>query len=79
MNSSDRTKTAVILLAVIACMALTAGRASAQAAAGLAAVSAVDPANGYPKWYQDKTVCNSRRAWTPRHPTLSWGEPICAD
>src|SRR5881628_44238 len=54
MNSSDRTKTAVILLAVIACMALTAGRASAQAAAGLAAVSAVDPANGYPKWYQDK-------------------------
>src|SRR5262245_27372297 len=54
MNSMDRTKTVGILLAVIACIALTAGRASAQAAAGLAAVSAVDPANGYPKWYQDK-------------------------
>src|SRR5262245_33355084 len=54
MNSMDRTKTVGILLAVIACIALTAGRASAQAAAGLAAVGAVDPANGYPKWYQDK-------------------------
>src|SRR5262249_14696577 len=54
MNSMDRTKTVGILLAVIACIALTARRASAQAGAGLAAVSAVDPANGYPKWYQDK-------------------------
>ena len=54
MNCIDRTKTAGILLAVIACIVFTAGRASAQAAQGLAAVGAVDPANGYPKWYQDK-------------------------
>src|SRR5881396_3271829 len=54
MNCIDRTKTAGILLAVIACIVFASGRASAQAAQGLAAVGAVDPANGYPKWYQDK-------------------------
>ena len=53
MDSIDRTKTAVILLAVIACVVVTAGWASAQQASGLAAVGAVDPANGYPKWYMD--------------------------
>src|SRR5437867_4402222 len=53
MDSIDRTKTAVILLAVIACVVVTAGWASAEQASGLAAVGAVDPANGYPKWYMD--------------------------
>ncbi len=41
-----------IALAVIVCVALSAGSAFAQAA-GLAAVGAVDPANGFPKWYID--------------------------
>src|SRR5262252_7227917 len=55
MNSIDRTKTAVILLAVIACVVVTAGWASAQQGTGLSAVGAPDPAIGYPKWYMDKT------------------------
>src|SRR3989441_1940123 len=42
-----------ISLAVIACVMLTAGWASAQQASGLTAVGAPDPANGYPKWYMD--------------------------
>src|SRR5207244_10094902 len=41
-------------LAVIACITLTGGLASAQNAQGLAAVGAIDPANGYPRWYLDK-------------------------
>src|SRR5437899_252635 len=41
-----------ISLAVIVCVAFTAGSAFAQAA-GLAAVGAADPANGFPKWYID--------------------------
>src|SRR5437899_10894372 len=43
-----------ISLAVIVCVAFTAGSAFAQAA-GLAAVGAADPANGFPKWYLDNT------------------------
>ncbi len=53
MNCIDRIKTAGILLAVIACVVVTAGWASAQQASGLTAVGAADPANGYPKWYMD--------------------------
>ena len=41
-------------LAVIACITLTGGLASAQNAQGLAAVGAIDPANGFPRWYMDK-------------------------
>src|SRR3989475_233900 len=41
-------------LAVIACITLTGGLASAQNAQGLAAVGAIDPANGYPRWYMDR-------------------------
>src|SRR5256712_2974204 len=41
-----------ISLAVIACVALSAGSAFAQAA-GLSAVGAPDPAHGFPKWYID--------------------------
>src|SRR5881628_3958317 len=41
-----------ICLAVVLCVALTAGSAFAQAA-GLAAVGAPDPAHGFPKWYID--------------------------
>src|SRR5438876_11922178 len=42
----------VISLVVALCVALPAGLAFAQAA-GLTAVGAPDPANGYPKWYID--------------------------
>src|SRR5438132_4151785 len=42
-------------LAVIACITLTGGLASAQNAQGLPAVGAIDPANGYPRWYMDRT------------------------
>ena len=41
-------------LAAIVCIVLPAAWASAQQAQGLAAVGAVDPANGFPKWYLDK-------------------------
>src|SRR2546427_686274 len=41
-------------LAVIACITLTGALASAQNAQGLAAVGAIDPANGYPRWYMDR-------------------------
>src|SRR5947208_3379711 len=41
-------------LAVIACITLTGGLASAQNAQGLAAVGAIDLANGYPRWYMDR-------------------------
>src|SRR5215470_6000985 len=41
-------------LAVVLCIALSAGWASAQQAVGLTAVGAADPANGYPKWYIDR-------------------------
>src|SRR5438309_9095077 len=41
-------------LTVIACCTLTGGLASAQSAQGLAAVGAIDPANGYPRWYMDR-------------------------
>ena len=43
-----------ISLTVVACVMLTAALASAQQAAGLTAVGAPDPANGYPKWYIDR-------------------------
>src|SRR2546422_9677608 len=41
-------------LAVIACITLTGALASAQNAQGLAAVGAIAPANGYPRWYTDR-------------------------
>src|SRR5205809_1924571 len=41
-------------LAVIACITLTSGLASAQNAQGLAAVGAIDPSNGFPRWYMDR-------------------------
>jgi len=54
MKSTVRSKKAAgILVAVIACVVLTGGWASAQQAAGLTAVGGADPANGYPKWYID--------------------------
>src|SRR5262249_50080288 len=59
MSQTDRksfcasTKAAAILLAVIVYVILTGGWASAQQGSGLSAVGAVDPANGYPKWYMD--------------------------
>src|SRR5262249_56504880 len=40
-------------LAVIAGLILTGGMAYAQNALGLATVGAVDPANGFPKFYKD--------------------------
>src|SRR2546426_482134 len=43
-----------VSLAIIACMVFFAGGAFAQNALGLAAVGAIDPANGYPRWYLDK-------------------------
>src|SRR2546430_7143760 len=43
-----------ISLAVVACVIFAAGGAFAQNALGLAAVGAIDPANGYPRWYLDK-------------------------
>src|SRR5262245_55239872 len=43
-----------ISLAVVACVMLSAGWASAQQAQGLLRVGAPDPANGYPKWYMDR-------------------------
>src|SRR5437867_1062300 len=42
-----------ISLAVIACVVFTGGWAFAQQAQGLSAVGLTNPANGYPKWYQD--------------------------
>src|SRR5262249_935771 len=44
----------LISLAAIVCIVLPAAWASAQQAQGLAAVGAVNPANGFPKWYLDK-------------------------
>src|SRR5437867_12583484 len=41
-------------LAVLACVVLAGGWASAQNAQGLAAVGAIDPSNGYPRWYLDR-------------------------
>src|SRR2546425_332865 len=43
-----------ISLAVVACVIFAAGGAFAQNTQGLAAVGAIDPANGYPRWYLDK-------------------------
>src|SRR5256712_184716 len=43
-----------ISLAVVACVIFAAGGAFAQNAQGLAAVGAIAPANGYPRWYLDK-------------------------
>src|SRR6266567_8254800 len=43
-----------ISLAVVACVIFAAVGAFAQNAQGLAAVGAIDPANGYPRWYLDK-------------------------
>src|SRR5262249_59034206 len=40
-------------LAVVLCIALAAGPVFAQQGLGLSAVGLVNPANGYPKWYQD--------------------------
>ena len=42
-------------LVVMTCVLLTAGLASAQSGQGLGAVGLTDPANGYPKWYIDKS------------------------
>src|SRR3989442_968186 len=44
-----------IPLSAILCIILTGGWASAQNARGLSAVGALDPANGYPRWYMDRT------------------------
>src|SRR5262249_50100457 len=44
----------LISLAVVACVMLTAGWASAQQAAGLLRVGTSDPANGFPRWYMDR-------------------------
>src|SRR5437879_13204183 len=44
-----------ITLSAILCIILTGGWASAQNAQGLSAVGALDPANGYPRWYMDRT------------------------
>src|SRR5437867_821458 len=43
-----------ISLAVVACVIFAAGGAFAQNAQGLAAVGAIDTANGYPRWYLDR-------------------------
>src|SRR2546428_194110 len=43
-----------ISLAVVACVIFAAGGAFAQNAEGLAAVGAIAPATGYPRWYLDK-------------------------
>ncbi len=43
-----------ISLAVVACVIFAAVGAFAQNAQGLAAVGAIDPANGYPRWYLGK-------------------------
>src|SRR5438128_6762752 len=43
-----------ISLAVVACVIFSAGGAFAQNAQGLAAVGAIDPGNGYPRWYLDQ-------------------------
>src|SRR5215813_14288772 len=51
MNSS--TWKWCISLAFVLCIALAAGSAFAQQAQGLSAVGLANPANGYPKWYQD--------------------------
>src|SRR5207249_5333599 len=45
----------IVSAAVVGSWALTGSRASAQNAQGLAAVGALDPANGYPRWYMDRT------------------------
>ena len=55
-----------ISLAVVACVIFAAVGAFAQNAQGLAAVGAIDPANGYPRWYLDKTACSSGNALTRR-------------
>src|SRR5262249_5743954 len=43
-----------ITLSAILCVILTAGWAWAQNAQGLAAVGAINAANGYPRWYMDR-------------------------
>src|SRR2546426_12253585 len=43
-----------ISLAVVACVIFAAGGAFAQNAQGLAAVGAIDPANGDPRWDLDR-------------------------
>ena len=45
----------MVSAAVVGSWALTGSWASAQNAQGLAAVGAIDPANGYPRWYMDRT------------------------
>ena len=45
----------MVSAAVVGSWALTGSWASAQDAQGLAAVGAIDPANGYPRWYMDRT------------------------
>jgi len=44
-----------ISLAVVACVMLSAGWASAQHAVGLSRVGSTDAANGFPRWYMDGT------------------------
>src|SRR5437773_2027448 len=44
-----------ITLSAILCIILTGGWASAQNAQGLSAVGALHPANGFPRWYMDRT------------------------
>src|SRR5437016_9650012 len=43
-----------ITLSAILCIILTGGWASAQNAQGLAAVGAIDPNTGFPRWYMDR-------------------------
>jgi len=44
----------IVSAAVVGSWALTGSLASAQNAQGLAAVGAIDPNNGFPRWYMDK-------------------------
>src|SRR3989441_8742078 len=44
-----------ITLAVMACVVLTGGVASAQNGQGLSAVGAISTANTFPRWYMDKS------------------------
>jgi hypothetical protein len=46
--------TVIVSAAVVGSWALTGSSASAQNAQGLAAVGAIDPNNGFPRWYMDK-------------------------
>src|SRR3989449_343869 len=55
-------------LSAILCIILTGGWASAQNAQGLSAVGALDPANGYPRWYMDRTGLQLGQCLATRSP-----------